>query len=96
MKNFNRWNDGDFPWDEFYERFVLNLEEFMFEYKNKEIHLSTAGYKEKTVHLAYGTFENGYMHKTYNSPKEFLIDKVFEGKTLSEIWDDIWPIKFLV
>lgn len=78
----------DFPWDEFYERFVLNYEEFMFYYKEKELHISNGGYGGE-VYIAYGNKKEGYILKDYDSPLSFLNDRpeLFSHKSFKELWD---------
>lgn len=70
QEDFRRLIMENFPWDEFYERFVLNYEEFMFYYKGKELHISTGGYGGK-VYIAYGNKNIGYVIKEYDSPLAF-------------------------
>lgn len=53
---------NDFVWNEFYDRFVINYEEFMFYYNGKELHISTGGYGGK-AYIAYGNKEMGYVTK---------------------------------
>lgn len=78
----------DFIWKEFLERFVENYEEFSFLYEDKKIEISTSGYKG-SVYLSYGNDKQGYIKKDYNSPQDFLKDKMFEGKTLFNIWEKL-------
>ncbi len=82
--------EDEFPWEEFYERYVNNGEEFDFKYKGKWISLSF-GYKdgELVTALAYGTDEDYYELLYFKSPKEFLKKKIFDGKTLKEIWNEL-------
>ena len=77
-----------YTWEEFSERFVENYEEFLFFHKDKRIDISTGGYKG-CVYLSYGNDEQGYIWKDYISPQDFLKDKIFEGKTLYEIWTEL-------
>ena len=81
-------NMNDFEWSEFYYRFAINYEEFLFYYKDKRIDISTGGYKGG-VYLSYGNEEKGFILRDYTSPKEFLKDKLFDGKTLFEVWDNL-------
>lgn len=79
----------EFEWREFYKRFVLNKEEFTFEYEDKTIYLSFGYDKDRKLvcGLAYGNLQKGFLTKDYASPQEFLKDKIFDGKTLEEVWD---------
>lgn len=78
----------NFPWYEFYVRFVIRYEEFVFYYSDKKIDISTGGYKGQ-VYLSYGNEKEGFILKDYASPTEFLNDKIFDNKTIQEIWEDL-------
>ena len=80
---------NEWEWSEFFERFVINFEEFLFYYKNKKVNISTSGYKTGKVYLSYGNEADGFILKDYKSPYEFLEDKIFDGKSFVQIWDEL-------
>ena len=83
---------SEFPWREFYERFVNQHEEFSFYCRGKELVLSNVS--ADGVVVGYGVMKNGAFDekdvKEYKSPSEFLSDPLFDGKTLHEIWDELY------
>lgn len=74
-------------WEEFIYRFLVNYEEFLFHYKGLRIDVSNVS--KNTTALSYGSKENGFLLKDYISPIKFLNDRVFDGKTLEEIWSEL-------
>ncbi len=74
-------------WEEFLYRFLVYYEEFLFIFKGLRLNIS---YVSKTsTAIAYGNNQIGYIKKLYSSPIEFLNDRIFDGKTLEEIWDEL-------
>ena len=77
-------------WDEFYDRLINDKEEFCFFKDNNKIEISFGYINDVYVlALAYGNDLTGYIRKYYIEPQDFLNDKIFEGKTLKEIWDEL-------
>ena len=72
---------------EFIYRFLVNYEEFLFHYKGLRLNVSYVS--ENSTAIAYGNNQVGYLRKLYSSPIEFLNDRVFDGKTLEEIWSEL-------
>ena len=78
-------------WNEFYERFCINHEEFMFFYNQKEIHLSfviNPDLSVKKVGVAYGK-NDYYQPFDFDSTDEMLSAKIFDGKSLKDIWNEL-------
>lgn len=74
-----------FSWDEFYNRYVINHEEFSFWYNNKIIDLINL--PNQSI-LQFGTKENMNTY-CYSTPKELLDNALFNGKTFKEIWKEL-------
>ena len=64
-----------------------HYEEFLFHYKGLRLNVSYVS--ENSTAIAYGNNQVGYLRKLYSSPIEFLNDRVFDGKTLEEIWSEL-------
>lgn len=79
-----------FPWKEFIERYLINHEEFVFLYKEKEYHFAFADSKkgQMIAELNIGNKENGYKCYAYKSPIELLNSVKIDGRTIQEVWNE--------
>lgn len=72
-------------YEEFLERYLVNLEEFEFYYKDKIINIC---YGAKGL-FSYNVVENGVLvfEKEFNSPKELLDNMEIDNIKFPELWN---------
>lgn len=87
-------------WDEFIERYLINHEEFQFQYKNYIIYFDYSGDGTKFAYYIKEYIENESIfskiknrnkclkYDEFNSPEELLEKFSFDGKSFKEIWNE--------
>lgn len=63
------------------------MKNFYLYIKNKEINISYVS--ENSTALAYGSKEEGYVCMDFNSPEAFIQARIFDGKSIYDIWDEL-------
>ncbi len=87
VKNMKKLHE-EMSWNEFYERYTINYEEFVFSYKNYRINLCYG----KEGSFSYNLVKNGKIieQNEYSSPNKLLELARFDGLKFEEIYNELF------